>query len=60
MAAIQPLKRRGTPEDVAEAVAYLASDRSMHITGTVLRVDGGMAAGLKRPEGWKTSLAAAR
>jgi NAD(P)-dependent dehydrogenase (short-subunit alcohol dehydrogenase family) len=55
MALIQPLKRRGTPGDVAEAVAYLAGDRSMHITGTVLRVDGGTAAGLKRPDSLKTN-----
>jgi NAD(P)-dependent dehydrogenase (short-subunit alcohol dehydrogenase family) len=60
MAAIQPLKRRGTPGDVAEAVAYLAGDRSMHITGTVLRVDGGTAAGLKRPDSLKMNPAERR
>ena len=36
------LKRMGTPEDVAFAVAFLASDEAAFITGTVLRVDGGM------------------
>lgn len=47
MAAIQPLKRQGTPRDIAEAVAYLGGDRSSHVTGTVLTVDGGTTAGLK-------------
>jgi len=47
MAAVQPLKRQGTPRDVAEAVAYLGGDRSLHITGTVLTIDGGMTAGPK-------------
>ena len=45
MAANQPLRREGTAEDVAEAVLYLAGDRSRHITGTVLPVDGGTTAG---------------
>lgn len=36
------LKRMGRPEDVAYAVAFLASDDAAFITGTVLRVDGGM------------------
>jgi len=37
-----PLKRRGTPEDVAEAVVFLASDEASYITGHVLAVNGGM------------------
>jgi 3-oxoacyl-[acyl-carrier protein] reductase len=37
-----PLGRRGTSEDVAEAVAFLASDAASYITGQVLHVDGGM------------------
>ncbi|PRY14262.1 3-oxoacyl-[acyl-carrier-protein] reductase [Pontibacter ummariensis] len=37
-----PLKRGGTPEDVANCVAFLASDQSAYITGQVLQVDGGM------------------
>jgi NAD(P)-dependent dehydrogenase (short-subunit alcohol dehydrogenase family) len=41
----RPLKREGTPDDVAEAVLYFASDRSMYVTGTVLPVDGGTVAG---------------
>jgi NAD(P)-dependent dehydrogenase (short-subunit alcohol dehydrogenase family) len=45
MRADRPLKREGTPEDVAEAVLYFASDRSRYVTGTVLPVDGGTVAG---------------
>ncbi len=37
-----PLKRVGKPEDIAEAVAFLASDKASYITGQVLSVDGGM------------------
>ena len=37
-----PLSRKGTPEDVAEAVAFLASDAAAYITGQVLNVDGGL------------------
>ncbi len=37
-----PLKRGGTPEDVANACLYLASDLSAYVTGQVLQVDGGM------------------
>jgi NAD(P)-dependent dehydrogenase (short-subunit alcohol dehydrogenase family) len=45
MRADRPLQREGTPEDVAEAALYLAGDRSRYVTGTVMRVDGGTAAG---------------
>lgn len=38
-----PLGYLGTPRDVAEAVAFLASDEAKYITGQVLSVDGGMA-----------------
>jgi 3-oxoacyl-[acyl-carrier protein] reductase len=37
-----PLKRLGTPEDVANAVVFLASDEAAYITGHVLAVNGGM------------------
>ncbi|MBA3899552.1 MAG: 3-oxoacyl-[acyl-carrier-protein] reductase [Bacteroidetes bacterium] len=37
-----PLKRGGTPEDVANLALFLASDLSSYITGQVLNVDGGM------------------
>ena len=38
-----PLKKMGRPEDVAQAVLFLAGDASDYITGQVLCVDGGMA-----------------
>ena len=37
-----PLKRGGSPEDVAKAAVFLASDDSAYITGQTLQVDGGM------------------
>ena len=37
-----PLGRMGTPEDVASAYLFLASDEAAFITGTTLRVDGGL------------------
>jgi NAD(P)-dependent dehydrogenase (short-subunit alcohol dehydrogenase family) len=45
MRADRPLQREGSPDDVAEAVAYLASERARYITGVVLPVDGGTVAG---------------
>ena len=38
-----PLGRKGEPEEIAYAVAFLASDQAAYITGQVLGVDGGMA-----------------
>jgi 3-oxoacyl-[acyl-carrier protein] reductase len=40
-----PLGRVGTPEDVANAVAFLASDEASYITGHVLSINGGMLMG---------------
>lgn len=37
-----PLKRLGSPEDVANLAAFLASDNASYITGQVINVDGGM------------------
>jgi 3-oxoacyl-[acyl-carrier protein] reductase len=45
MLATIPLGRRGTPKDVAQAVAFLASDAAAYITGHVLDVNGGMFMG---------------
>lgn len=41
----QPIKRRGTPRDIANAALFFASDRSTYVTGQVLGVDGGGSAG---------------
>ena len=37
-----PLKRVGAPKDIAETVAFLASEKAAYITGQVISVDGGM------------------
>jgi NAD(P)-dependent dehydrogenase (short-subunit alcohol dehydrogenase family) len=42
---LHPLGRLGEPEDIANAVVFLASDRASFITGQALAVDGGFAAG---------------
>jgi NAD(P)-dependent dehydrogenase (short-subunit alcohol dehydrogenase family) len=42
---MQPLQRAGTPNDVANSVLFLVSDRAAQITGVVLPVDGGTTAG---------------
>src|SRR3546814_9195215 len=41
----QPVARGGQPEDIANAVAYLASEESSFMTGTHLLVDGGLTIG---------------
>lgn len=41
----QPLKRRGAPDDVAQAALFLASDRAQQITGIAMPVEGGVIAG---------------
>ena len=44
-AAQRPLRRVGTPEEIAQAALYLASDASSFVTGTAMVVDGGGLAG---------------
>lgn len=55
MRADRPLEREGTAADVAEVALFLAGDRSPYITGTVLPVDGGTAAGRPVPKKNKSS-----
>lgn len=44
MVSMQPLKRFGTPQDVAQAALFLCSDEASWVTGQVLSVDGGYTA----------------
>jgi len=41
-----PLKRFGKPRELADVVAFLASDRGSYVTGTTIPVDGGLTRGL--------------
>jgi NAD(P)-dependent dehydrogenase (short-subunit alcohol dehydrogenase family) len=43
---MQPTRKMGAPEDIADAVCFLASDHARFITGQILHVDGGKSAGL--------------
>lgn len=45
MAATQAVGRMGTPEEIAAAALYLASDEAAFVTGTALEIDGGFAVG---------------
>jgi NAD(P)-dependent dehydrogenase (short-subunit alcohol dehydrogenase family) len=47
---LTPLRRIGTPDDVAEAVEFLLSDRASFITGQTLGVDGGLFAQPRWPD----------
>jgi NAD(P)-dependent dehydrogenase (short-subunit alcohol dehydrogenase family) len=44
IAAMHPLGRPGEPEDIADAITFLASARSSFVTGSVLTIDGGLTA----------------
>ncbi|MEM7596382.1 MAG: SDR family oxidoreductase [Pseudomonadota bacterium] len=46
---IHPLRRTGTPEDVAEFICWLASDAASFVTGQVYTIDGGRMAQLSLP-----------
>ncbi|NRF96343.1 SDR family oxidoreductase, partial [Paenibacillus frigoriresistens] len=41
---LTPLGRAADPEEIAQAAAWLLSDKASYVTGVVLRVDGGMRA----------------
>jgi glucose 1-dehydrogenase len=45
-----PWKRMGTIRDIGRCVVFLASDDADYMTGSVMRVDGGMMLGLKLPQ----------
>jgi meso-butanediol dehydrogenase/(S,S)-butanediol dehydrogenase/diacetyl reductase len=45
-----PMKRAGTPEEMAKVVAFLASDDASYVTGTIMVADGGKTAGTGQPD----------
>src|SRR5215471_3490873 len=53
MAAVHPIGRVGRPEEIADAVAWLFSDRSSYYTGQSLTLDGGLTA--ERPLAERTA-----
>ena len=44
-AGVQPVRKAGAPDDIAQAALYLASDASAFVTGTHIVVDGGITIG---------------
>jgi NAD(P)-dependent dehydrogenase (short-subunit alcohol dehydrogenase family) len=42
MKSVQPLRRVGQPEDIANTIVFLASDASSFMTGQILRPNGGV------------------
>ena len=50
-ASLLPMRHRGTPDDIARAALFLASDMARYITGTTLDVDGGLLAANLFPRG---------
>jgi len=45
LVAVVPVKRVGTPEEIAQTIVFVASDKASYMTGTSVSVDGGMLAG---------------
>lgn len=50
MESITPLRRNGTPEDIAELVKFLSSEKASFITGTDILIDGGLTLNLQSQE----------
>jgi meso-butanediol dehydrogenase/(S,S)-butanediol dehydrogenase/diacetyl reductase len=48
-AELVPMRRVGTPEEMAAGIAFLASDDASYITGTALVIDGGVTAQTGQP-----------
>jgi NAD(P)-dependent dehydrogenase (short-subunit alcohol dehydrogenase family) len=44
LVAVVPVKRVGTPEEIAQTILFVASDKASYMTGTSVSVDGGMLA----------------
>jgi NAD(P)-dependent dehydrogenase (short-subunit alcohol dehydrogenase family) len=45
-----PLRRLGTPDDIANAAVFLASDEAAYVTGVVMAVDGGLTCAAPQPD----------